>query len=78
VLPSFPLRLHAKPRHALKGIWTSAHEKSAIVKTDRNPAIIPEFDNLRYLTLQRRLGSSCESFSDQPDTIANFETSFWL
>src|SRR5260221_9610247 len=76
--PSFPLRLQPEPCNALKGIWISAHKKSAIVKTDRNPAVLPELYNLCYLTLQRRLGSPCEGFSDQPDPIANFENGFQL
>jgi len=76
--PSFPLRLQPHVRNALKGIWISAHKKSAIVKTDRNPAVLPELYNLCDLTLQRRLGSPREGFSDQSDPIANFENGFQL
>jgi hypothetical protein len=62
--------------NALKGLSVSAHKKPAIFKADRDSAIIAALDNLADLILQRRLGSPCESLSDQSDPIANFETSF--
>jgi len=55
-----------------------AHEKSAIVIADCEPAIVSTLYNLAYLTLQRQLGFPCETFSDQSDSIANFETIFQL
>src|SRR6266480_626291 len=55
----------ALDREALKGLSVSAHKKPAIVKADRDPAIIAALVNLADLTLQRRLGSPCESLSDQ-------------
>jgi len=62
--------------NALKGLSVSAHKKPAIVKADRDPAIIAALDNLADLTLQRHRGSPWESLSDQSDPIANFETDF--
>ena len=76
------LRLQPRLAQALKGFNVSAHEKSAIVKADRDPAIVAALDNFADLTSQRHLGSPGESLSDQPDLIANFETGlqlrFWL
>src|SRR6266436_666883 len=72
VSPSF-LRLEPETRHELKGFRLSGHEKSAIVKADRDPTIFAAHDYFADLTLQRYLGSPCESFSDQPDSIANLE-----
>jgi hypothetical protein len=40
------------------------------------PAIVSALYNFAYLTLQRHLGFGCETFSDQSDSIANFETIF--
>jgi hypothetical protein len=71
---SFPLRLRPQTRHELKGFRLSGHEKSAIVKADRDPTIFAALDYFADLTLQRYLGSPCESFSDQPDSIANLES----
>jgi hypothetical protein len=68
----------AGPCNVLKGPSISAHKKSAIVKADRNPAVLPELYNLCYLTLQGLLRSPGKGFSDQPDPIANFETGFQL
>jgi hypothetical protein len=51
-----------------------AHKKPAIVKADRDPAIVAALDNFAYLTLQRHLGFPCESLSDQSDPIANLES----
>jgi hypothetical protein len=65
-------------KRAFKGFRLSAQEKSAIVKADRNPAVVPELDDLRYLTLQGLLGFPSEGFGDQPDPIANLETGVWL
>jgi hypothetical protein len=62
--------------NALKGLSVSAYKKPAIVKADRDPAIIAALDNLADLILQRHLDSPCESLSDQSDPIANFETNF--
>src|SRR6266404_7190904 len=73
---SFPLRPQTHIRHALKGFGLLAHEKSAIVIADREPAIVSTLYNVAYLTLQRHLGFPCETFSDQSDSIANFETIF--
>jgi hypothetical protein len=73
-LASFPLRRQPQTRHELKGLRLSGHEKSAIVKTDRDPTIFAALDYFADLTLQRYLGSPCESFSDQPDSIANLES----
>jgi hypothetical protein len=70
----FPLRLQPETRHELKGLRLSGHEKSAIVKADRDPTIFAALDYFADLTLQRYLGSPCESFSDQPDSIANLES----
>ena len=53
-----------------------AHEKPAIVIADCEPAIVSALYNFAYLTLQRHLGFPCETFSDQSDSIANFETIF--
>jgi hypothetical protein len=64
----------AQARHELKGLRLSGHEKSAIVKADRDPTIFAALDYFADLTLQRYLGSPCESFSDQPDSIANLES----
>ncbi|HEX7566423.1 MAG TPA: hypothetical protein VF396_24695, partial [Bradyrhizobium sp.] len=72
------LRLQPRLAHALKGFNVSAQKKSAIVKAERNPAVVPELDNFADLTSQRNLGSPGESLSDQPDLIANFETGVWL
>jgi hypothetical protein len=72
----FPLRLQPRIRHALKGFGLSGHEKSAIVKADRDPAIVAALNNLADLTLQRDLGFPCESLRDQSNAIANFETIF--
>jgi hypothetical protein len=72
---SFPLRLQPETRHELKGLRLSGHEKSAIVKADRDPTIFAALDYFADLSLQRYLGSPCESFSDQPDSIANLESS---
>jgi hypothetical protein len=69
-----PLRLQPETRHELKGLRLSGHEKSAIVKADRDPTIFAALDYFADLTLQRYLGSPCESFSDQPDSIANLES----
>src|SRR6266481_6832171 len=70
------LLLHLQPqtRHELKGLRLPGHEKSAIVKADRDPTIFAALDYFADLTLQRYLGSPCESFSDQPDSIANLES----
>jgi hypothetical protein len=68
------LRLEPQTRHELKGLRLSGHEKSAIVKADRDPTIFAALDYFADLTLQRYLGSPCESFSDQPDSIANLES----
>jgi hypothetical protein len=68
------LRLQPEARHELKGLRLSGHEKSAIVKADRDPTIFAALDYFADLTLQRYLGSPCESFSDQPDSIANLES----
>jgi hypothetical protein len=68
------LRLQPQTRHELKGLRLSGHEKSAIVKADRDPTIFAALDYFADLTLQRYLGSPCESFSDQPDSIANLES----
>jgi hypothetical protein len=73
-LASFPLRFQLETRHELKGLRLSGHEKSAIVKADRDPTIFAALDYFADLTLQRYLGSPCESFSDQPDSIANLES----
>jgi hypothetical protein len=67
---SFSLRLHPETRHELKGLRLSGHEKSAIVKADRDPTIFAALDYFADLTLQRYLGC----FSDQPDSIANLES----
>ena len=53
-----------------------ADEKPAIVIADCEPAIVSALSNFAYLTLQRHLGFPCETFSDQSDSIANFETIF--
>jgi hypothetical protein len=74
-LASLPLRLQLQTRHELKGLMLSGHEKSAIVKADRDPTIFSALDYFADLTLQRYLGSPGESFSDQPDPIANLESS---
>jgi hypothetical protein len=74
---SFPLRIPPEIRHELKGLRLSAHEKSAIVKADRDPTIFAALDYFADLTLQRYLGSPCESFSDQPDSIANLESALY-
>src|SRR5450631_4712651 len=71
----FPVRLQLQTRHELKGRRLSGHEKSAIVKADRDPTIFAALDYFADLTLQRYLGFPCESFSDQPDSIANLENS---
>ncbi|HTG02862.1 MAG TPA: hypothetical protein VK635_02200, partial [Bradyrhizobium sp.] len=68
------LRLQPETRHELKGLRLSGHEKSAIVKADRDPTIFAALDYFADLTLQRYLGSPCESFSDQPDSITNLES----
>src|SRR5450631_983122 len=68
------LRLQPQTRYQLKGLRLSGHEKSAIVKADRDPTIFAALDYFAGLTLQRYLGSPCESFSDQPDSIANLES----
>ncbi len=68
------LRLQHLIGNALKGFRLSGHKKPAIVKADGNPAIVAALDNLAYLTLQRHLSFPCETFSDQSDPIANFET----
>jgi hypothetical protein len=60
--------------NAFKGFGVSAYKKPAIVIADRDPAIVAPLDNLAYLTLQRHLGFPRETFSDQSDSIANFET----
>jgi hypothetical protein len=73
-LASLLLGLQPQTRHELKGLRLSGHEKSAIVKTDREPTIFAALDYFADLTLQRYLGSPCESFSDQPDSIANLES----
>jgi hypothetical protein len=70
----FPVRLQPQTRHELKGFRLTGHEKSAIVKADRDPTIFAALDYFADLTLQRYLGSPCESFSDQPDSIANLES----
>src|ERR1035437_8727889 len=75
---SFPLRLQPGLCNPLKGPGLSAQKKSAIVKADRNPAVVPELDDLRYLTLQGLLGFPSEGFGYQPDPIANLETGVWL
>src|ERR1035437_3110039 len=72
------LRLQPRLAHALKGFNVSAHEKSAIVKADRDPAIVAALDNFADLTLQRHFGFPSEGFSDQPDPIANLETGLQL
>jgi hypothetical protein len=59
-------------KRAFKGFRLSAQEKSAIVKADRDPAIGAALDYFPYFTLQRHFGFPGESFSDQPDPIANF------
>jgi hypothetical protein len=64
----------ARARNALKGLSVSTHKKSAIVKADRDPAIVTPLDYFPYFTLQRYFGLPGESLSDQPDPIANFET----
>jgi len=53
-LSLFPLRLQPRIRHALKGYGLLAHEKPAIIKADRDPAIVAALNNLADLTLQRR------------------------
>jgi len=73
-LASLHLGLQPQTRHELKGLRLSGHEKSAIVKADRDPTIFAALDYFADLTLQRFLGSPCESFSDQPDSIANLES----
>jgi hypothetical protein len=65
----------ASARRALKGLNVSAHKKSAIIKADRDPAIVTVLDYFPYFTLQRLFGFPSESSSDQPDPIANFEIS---
>jgi hypothetical protein len=62
--------------NALKARDVSGHKKPAIVKADRDPAIVAALDNLAYLTLQCHLGFPCETLSDQSNPIANFEISF--
>jgi len=69
-VPSFPLRPQPETRHEFKGLRFSGHEKSAIVKADRDPTIFAALDYFADATSQRYLGSPCESFSDQPDSIA--------
>jgi hypothetical protein len=68
----------ALARNALKGLGGSAHKKSAIVKADRHPAIVTALDYFPYFTLQRHFGFPGESFSDQFDSVANFETDIGL
>jgi hypothetical protein len=43
-------------------------------EADRDPTIFAALDYFADLTLQRYLGSPCQSFSDQPDSIANLES----
>src|SRR5450631_2131343 len=71
----FPVRLQPQTRHELKGLRLSGHEKSTIVKADRDPTIFAALDYFADLTLQRYLGSPWESFSDQRDSMANLESS---
>jgi hypothetical protein len=75
---SFCFRREPGLCNPLKGPGLSAQKKSAIVKAERNPAVVPELDDLRYLTLQGLLGFPSEGFGDQPDPIANLETGVWL
>ena len=49
-------------------------EKSAIVKADRDPAIVPAFDDLADLILQRRFGFPGKRIGDQPHAVANLES----
>jgi len=67
-VPSFPLRPQPETRHEFKGLRFSGHEKSAIVKADRDPTIFAALDYFADSTSQRYLGSPCESY--QPDSIA--------
>jgi hypothetical protein len=74
-LASLLLGLEPETRHEeLKGLRLSGHEKSTIVKADCDPTIFAALDYFADLTLQRYLGSPCERFSDQPDSIANPES----
>jgi len=66
----------ASAGNPLKGLGVSAHKKSAIIKADRDPAIVAALDNFAYFTLQRHFGFPGESFRDQPHPIANLETGF--
>jgi hypothetical protein len=75
---SFCFRREPGLCNPLKGPGVSAQKKSAIVKAERNPAVVPELDNFADLTSQRNLGFPSEGFGDQPDPIANLETGVWL
>jgi hypothetical protein len=66
----------ASAGNPLKGLGVSAHKKSAIIKADRDPAIVAALDNFAYFILQRHFGFPGESFRDQPHPIANLETGF--
>ena len=71
---SFP---HFLIKNALKRLDVLAPKKSAIIKPDRDPAVLAALDHLAYLILsQCHLVFPGESMSDQSDPIANFEASF--
>src|ERR1019366_10356180 len=72
------LRLQPRLAQALKGFNVSAHEKSAIVKADRDPAIVAALDNFADLTSQRHLGSPGERPGDELHLIAYFQAAIGL
>jgi hypothetical protein len=72
------LRLPPGPDQALELLSEAPHEKSAIVKPDRDTTIITALDNLANLTAQRHFGFPGKCSGNKLDPIAYLETAISL
>ena len=75
-LVSFPFSL--QPEHSLKRPGLATQEKSAIIKPDRDPAVVTALDNLADLSLKGDFSAPCQRIGNKPHPVTYLKTAIGL
>jgi hypothetical protein len=75
-LVSFPFSF--QPEHSLERPGLATQEKSAIIKPDRDPAVVTALDNLADLSLKEDFSAPCQRIGNKPHPITYLKTAMGL